>query len=134
MENEELSRRLFLLTVVYGRTWQTHALLLSSITTCAVYSACDYVLHQIVYFLMPFSVLPSSLLDPEVSGEEPHVYTQVLSRASAMPPPLTSLLTLQSFFSNLVGLLFFSNGIEHTITEKVLHLVLEHHCNVSLRT
>lgn len=29
---------------------------------------------------------------------------------------------------------FFSNGIEHTITEKVLHLVLEHLCNVSLRT
>lgn len=51
---------------------------------------------------MPFSVLPSSLLGPEVSGEEPHVYTQVLSCASAMPP-LSSLLTLQSFFSNLAG-------------------------------
>lgn len=79
MENGELSRRLFLLSVVYGRTWQAHTLLLSSVITCAVYSACDYVLPRIVYVLMPFSVLPSPLLGPEVSGEEPHVYTQVLS-------------------------------------------------------
>lgn len=98
VENGELPRRLFLLSVVYGRTWQTHALLLSSVITCAMYSVCDYVLHWIVYFLMPFSVLPSSLLGPVISGEEPHVYTQVLSCASAMPPPLSSLLTFQSFF------------------------------------
>lgn len=98
VENGELPRRLFLLSVVYGRTWQAHALLLSSVITCAMYSVCDYVLHRIVYFLMPFSVLPSSLLGPAVSGEEPHVYTQVLCCASAMPPPFSSLLTFQSFF------------------------------------
>lgn len=62
-------------------------LLLSSIITCAIYSACNYVLHPIVYFLMPFSVLSCSLLGSKVSVEESHRYhAQVYSRSSAMPP------------------------------------------------
>lgn len=53
---------------------------------------------------MPFSVLPSSVLGPEVSGEEPHVYTQVLCCASVMPPPLSSYFT-ELFFPSLLVLL-----------------------------
>lgn len=85
-----------LLTVVYGRTWETLAQLLPGIIMYAMYSLHNYVLHGAAYLLTRLSMLsgsqtPSLVVNCRIS----HTYqAQVQQHLLFLP----SLLTLQNFF------------------------------------
>lgn len=105
VENGELPRRLFLLSVVYGRTWQTHALLLSSVITCAMYSVWLCVTSDCIF---PHAFLCAPKLPSWSCGirrRTSRVHSGSLLCISNASSSFFSSYFTELFFSNLAGAL-----------------------------